>query len=155
LKIEINTREHFTVLALRKQNVAVHSPWFRGDAEVPIYAVDELLGTKLRALYQRKKGRDLFDLWLAFDQGLLDAATVVDCFQRYMAAGGAAVSRAEFEANLAKKAGDRAFHEDVRPLLAMGVSYDPLIALEVVERELLARLPGEPWKGGDVIEGLG
>ena len=38
------------------------SRWFTGAAKVLTYDLDELLGTKLRALYQRKKGRDLFDL---------------------------------------------------------------------------------------------
>lgn len=36
--------------------------WFSGRSELTTYALEELLGTKLRALYQRKKGRDLFDL---------------------------------------------------------------------------------------------
>ncbi|MGH2469017.1 MAG: nucleotidyl transferase AbiEii/AbiGii toxin family protein [Chloroflexota bacterium] len=40
------------------------SPWFTGSADVPTFALEELLGTKLRALYQRRKGRDLFDLVL-------------------------------------------------------------------------------------------
>ncbi|MBM4319451.1 MAG: nucleotidyl transferase AbiEii/AbiGii toxin family protein, partial [Deltaproteobacteria bacterium] len=38
----------------------VENPWFSGAADVATYALDELLSTKLRALYQRKKGRDLF-----------------------------------------------------------------------------------------------
>lgn len=67
LKIEINTREHFTELGLESVPFEVDSPWFGGSAEVNTYALDELLGTKLRALYQRKKGRDLFDLWHALE----------------------------------------------------------------------------------------
>ena len=148
LKIEINTREHFAVLEIQKRRLALDTPWYRGEAEVGIYHLDELLGTKLRALYQRKKGRDLFDLWLAMDRGPTDAASIVSCFRRYMDHGGTPVSRAEFEANLAAKAGDRAFQEDLRPLLAPVVKYDPVIALEVVRRRLLSRLPGRPWRGG-------
>ncbi len=100
LKIEINTREHFAVLPIQSRGMAVDSPWFRGGAEVAVYHCNELLGTKLRALYQRKKGRDLFDLWFALDRGLLDADSVVTCFRRYMDHAGTPVSRAEFEANL-------------------------------------------------------
>lgn len=62
LKVEINTREHGSVHALPRHEFQVANPWFTGSAEVLTYAPAELLGTKLRALYQRKKGRDLFDL---------------------------------------------------------------------------------------------
>ena len=48
------------------------------------YAFEELLGTKLRALYQRKKGRDLFDLQVALDKGVVDVEKVMDCYNRYM-----------------------------------------------------------------------
>lgn len=65
LKVEINTREHFTVLGLVRRPFIVDNGWFRGSAEITTYELDELLATKLRALYQRKKGRDLFDLWSA------------------------------------------------------------------------------------------
>lgn len=64
LKIEINTREHFTVLGYQRRRIDVANPWFTGNAEVVTYELDELLGTKMRAMYQRRKGRDLFDLWL-------------------------------------------------------------------------------------------
>lgn len=40
----------------------MRSPWFHGEALLLTYCAEELLGTKMRALYQRKKGRDLFDL---------------------------------------------------------------------------------------------
>jgi predicted nucleotidyltransferase component of viral defense system len=62
LKVEIHTREHFTVLGLEGAPFAVSNPWFTGAVRIPIYRPEELIGTKLRALYQRKKGRDLFDL---------------------------------------------------------------------------------------------
>jgi len=66
LKVEINSREHFTVLGSVKRGFSVDSRWFSGSASILTYHLDELLGTKVRALYQRKKGRDLFDLWAAF-----------------------------------------------------------------------------------------
>jgi predicted nucleotidyltransferase component of viral defense system len=64
LKVEINTREHFSVLGQQRRPVRVVSPGFTGDADVVIYRPDELCATKLRALDQRSKGRDLFDLAL-------------------------------------------------------------------------------------------
>ncbi len=67
LKIEINTEEHLCVLGLAYLSFGVESGWFSGRALITTFDFNELIGTKLRALYQRKKGRDLFDLWLALD----------------------------------------------------------------------------------------
>lgn len=142
LKVEINTREHFFVLGPRRMRFAVDNPWHSASAEVLTYAPEELLGTKLRALYQRKKGRDLFDLSQALTRlAALDPAQIVACFLRYLAHGGLAVTRAEFEDNLADKAQDQAFLRDVPPLLAAGISYDPVAALARVREVLLSKLP--------------
>lgn len=147
LKIEINTREHFAVLGIDTRPLTVENPWFTGTASLTVYHLDELLGTKLRALYQRKKGRDLYDLWLALGTGKPNPDRLVECFQRYMEHGGAAVSRAELEANLDAKLASAVFHDDLRLLIPAEVEYDPLKAAEVVKDKLIAKLPGEPWKG--------
>ena len=117
LKIEINTREHFTVLGFVHRHVAVDNPWWKGEARVTTFEIDELLGTKLRALYQRRKGRDLFDLWLSLNQGMLVPQRVLACFSEYMKREGYSVSRAQFEQNLHEKQFDPAFLEDLKPLL--------------------------------------
>jgi predicted nucleotidyltransferase component of viral defense system len=147
LKVEINTREHFTVLGIDRHAFTVENPWFRGEAVVPAYELEELLGTKMRALYQRKKGRDLFDLWLALNSTDADLDLIVNCFRRYLDHEGAAVSRALFETNLSRKLGDRSFLEDTRFLIPADVGFDPLVAARLVQATLIARLPGEPWKG--------
>ncbi len=67
IKIEINTRKHFSILGLQKKLFKIENDWFLGNSEVTTYSLEELLGTKLRALYQRKKGRDLFDLASAIE----------------------------------------------------------------------------------------
>lgn len=105
------------------------------------------MGTKLRALYQRRKGRDLFDLWLCLDRGLLDVGQVVACFGEYMKHGGHAVSRAQFEQNLHGKQSDPAFMDDIAPLLNVAVKYDSAVALDLVRKAMIERLPGEPWRG--------
>jgi len=66
LKVEINCREHFTVLGYKDVAFSIDTKWYKGDTKIQTYELEELLGTKLRALYQRKKGRDLFDLYKAF-----------------------------------------------------------------------------------------
>lgn len=148
LKIEINTREHFTELGVKQVPFEVTNPWFNGAADVATYPIDELLCTKLRALYQRRKGRDLFDVWYALDTGRCDPATLLACFDRYMAEGGHSVTRAQFEENLAGKRNQPEFRDDVGPLLRPGLPWDCDAAMDVVLENLVARLPGEPWKGG-------
>lgn len=96
LKIEINTREHFAVFDTIRHPFSIQSPWFEGQAEIRTYALDELLATKLRALYQRRKGRDLFDLWVGLGLNGADPARVADAFRKHMKAGGGKVSRREF-----------------------------------------------------------
>lgn len=142
LKVETNTREHFCVLGPRKARFQVDSPWYSGAADVLTYEPEELLGTKLRALYQRKKGRDLFDLSEALTRlAGLDPEKVVTCFKRYLEGDGHRVTRAEFEKNLAQKIDDKVFLSDVPPLLALGVSFEPAAALERVREAFLSRLP--------------
>ena len=147
LKVEINTREHFTVLGVQRHAYAVANPWFSAESELATYSLAELLGTKMRALYQRKKGRDLFDLWLALTEQDVDADAIVRCFTEYMTFAGAAATRAQFEANMAAKLDDALFVDDIAPLLRPGVEYDAQTAWPVVHESLVRRLPGEPWKG--------
>jgi predicted nucleotidyltransferase component of viral defense system len=147
LKVEINTREHFAVLGTATRTFTVDNRWFAGAVEVAVYRLEELLGTKMRALYQRKKGRDMYDLWHALGTGQPDPDLIVQCFQRYMEYEGTTVSRAEFEANLAAKLTSKAFLDDIRPLIPADADYRPEVAAAVVMGELVARLPGEPWKG--------
>ena len=147
LKIEINSREHFSVLGLQKRPFTVNSPWYSDSADITVYGLEELLGTKLRALYQRKKGRDLYDLWRVLDTEKLNHESVIECFQRYTAHGGKKVTRAQFEENIANKMQDTAFLEDVVPLLPTEVTYKAKTAYELVSSRLIALIPVDPWKG--------
>ena len=149
LKVEINTREHFAVLGYLERRIEVGKPWFSGAAEIPVYTLEEMLATKLRALYQRKKGRDLYDLrlGLALLPDMEGASRVVECFRRYMDHGKTPVSRAQFEENLEIKGRDATFMSDIAPLLPVGVVYDPVDAMRVVRTRLVEALPGSGWKG--------
>lgn len=148
LKVEVNTREHFAVLGMKSRLLNVANPWFTAQAQVTTYQIDELMGTKLRALYQRRKGRDLFDLWLCLDRKLIDPRQVLACFQRYMERGGHTISRAQFEKNLHGKQTDPVFMGDIAPLLSPTIQYDPAQAMRVVRASLIDHLPGDPWRGG-------
>ncbi|MFN7925586.1 MAG: nucleotidyl transferase AbiEii/AbiGii toxin family protein [Bryobacteraceae bacterium] len=148
LKIEVNTREHFTILGHRPKRYEVGSRWFSGTAAIRTFEIEELLATKMRAFFQRRKGRDLFDLEMALRQGL-DTATLVACFEQYMARAGAAVSRAEFEENLVKKLNQSDYLADLPQILSAEALalFDKQAAIERVSTELIGRLKGEPWRG--------
>jgi len=147
LKIEINTTEHFHVLPLQILNHSVESAWFSGSSDVLTYQFNELMATKLRALYQRRKGRDLFDLWHVIDKNLIDADQLVLIFNHYSKHDNQAISRAIFEQNLYLKEQNSDFIADSLILLAVDKNWNFTEAIEVVRKTLLAKLEGEPWRG--------
>lgn len=146
LKVEINSREHFSVLGFTPMPFAVDSRWFTGTADITTYHLNELIGTKLRALYQRRKGRDLFDLAVALKRPDIDPTVIIDVFQTYMTCEGANISRALFEKNLLTKMKNPSFGNDIRPLLTVGTEWSPDVGAEIIMNNLIACLPGEPWK---------
>ncbi len=92
-------------------------------------------------LYQRRKGRDLFDLWWANEQADPDPARIVAILGEYEAAADRPMIRASvLRANLAAKRVP-SFLEEVRPLLRPGVAYDPAVALDWVEATFIRLLP--------------
>jgi predicted nucleotidyltransferase component of viral defense system len=141
LKVEINSREHFAVHGFTSIPFAVSSRWFEGSCQITSYELDELLGTKLRALYQRKKGRDLFDLATALKVPAVDPARIIAAFSEYMDRGGDYVTRELFEQNLASKLRNPQFAADIGPLLARGYRWDMADAAQVVTSRLLTLLP--------------
>lgn len=147
LKVEINSREHFAVYGIASEPFTVSSRWFEGACDISTYTLEELLGTKLRALYQRKKGRDLFDLAVALERVDVDPDRVIAAFSEYMAHGGHHVTRAQFEQNIEAKLGDPQFGADIGPLLSADFSWNSEAAAATVCSRLIARLSGDPWKG--------
>jgi len=147
LKVEVNTREHVAVLGSYRRRFVVENDWFSGAVDVNTYRLEELLATKLRALYQRKKGRDLYDLWFVLTTLDSDVPKVIECFDQYMDRGGTPVSRAEFEANLTAKLRSRQFLADMQPLLPVDVTYDVTSAAALVRKRLIRQLRGDPWRG--------
>lgn len=141
LKIEINTREHFDVFGIEQVDFEVNSRWFNGASTIQTYQLDELLGTKLRALYQRRKGRDLFDLALGLELGHAEPTKVVAAFLHYMEKQGVRTTRAEFEANLAQKLTKPQFVADITPLLANNAQYDLESAVALVRSQLVTLIP--------------
>lgn len=124
VKIEINTREHFTIYGVEQKTYSVNNRWYSRDATVLTYSLDELTGTKLRALYQRKKGRDLFDIDRLLSANMIDPDRTVKAFQAYLENQNLSVSRKQFTNNLTLKMTEPIFREDVESLLVPGANFD-------------------------------
>ena len=151
LKIEIDTREIEAFDAPAELALNVANPWFSGKAAIPTFSREEMMATKLRALLQRHKGRDLYDLAHAlevFDS--LDLDRIVAMFGRYLERSGQTISRAQAQERMFAKLARPRLLLDVRPLL-------PAVQAEALTEEstagsfrrvftaLVDRLPGEPW----------
>ena len=139
LKIEINCKEHNSVFPLINFPFEVKSDWFSGECNIHTFDVHELLATKLRALYQRKKGRDLFDLDYARKHLDIDWVKVVECFKKYItdATGKRPPSQKEFMITMESKIGQLAFDGDMEAILRPGVEYDQAEAWEWMKDNLL------------------
>ena len=85
LKIEINTTEIEAYDTPVEIPFGVDNPWFSGTANVATFSREEMLATKLRALLQRDKGRDLFDITHALTVfGDFNVSRVTECFGLYL-----------------------------------------------------------------------
>lgn len=141
LKLEINCREHFNLLGWNYFPFSVQNEWFTGNFEITTYHLNELLGTKLRALYQRRKGRDLFDLYYADQHTTLDYDQVINCYYEYMRfAVNRLPSRKEFQINIEQKRSSSEFAGDMQGLLNPKLEYDQDKAFEWLNNSLLQKM---------------
>ena len=151
LKIEINIREIEALDGPTALPLEVANSWFSGRAAIPTFSREEMLATKRRALLQRNKGRDLYDLahGLEVFEGL-DIDRIVEMFGRYLDLSGQTMSRVRAQERMFAKLTNPRFLFDMRPLL-------PAVRAEALTEEstaeafrqvfviLVDRLPGEPW----------
>lgn len=121
IKIEINIQENFSVLDRLSKSFSVKSDWFSGDAEINTFQFEELIATKLRALYQRSKGRDVFDLWLALTKKEFNVKSAIQVFEQYMQKENNVITRELFEDNLDLKLKEHSFLDDIGQLLSPGL----------------------------------
>ena len=137
LKIEVNTREHFTVFGYQQIPFQLASSWHKSEGTITTFTLEELLSTKLRALYQRKKGRDLFDLWYAVTKLDCQPKKIVESWKKYMKEENHSVSRREFELNLDAKMQSAQFTGDMHFLIREGIDYTVPAAMELVRKEII------------------
>lgn len=153
LKVEINTREHQPFYEQKSYPFEVKSAWFQAKTQLVSFEPEELFGTKLRALLQRHKNRDLFDLNEGLLQLGLDCDRVIACFQHYLALEEHPISRANAEERMLKKL-NQSLTEDIAPLLPAGVGFtdaDAIAAFARVWGEFIRRIPGDPWKSSNAV----
>ena len=142
LKVEINCKEHFTILDYLNFPYEVKSSWFTGSCNITTYRLEELLGTKLRALYQRRKGRDLFDLYKALIKvPELDKQAIIQCYKKYMEfVVDQLPSRKQFIQNMEAKMQDAEFLGDSAALIRTDEKYNQNEAYELVRTVLIERI---------------
>jgi predicted nucleotidyltransferase component of viral defense system len=148
LKIEINTCEHTNALGLKTYPFELANGWHQARTEIVSFEPEELFATKLRALLQRRQGRDLFDLHEGLKQLRLDSAKLIACFEHYMGLENHLISRAEAEQRMLEKL-TRSLTADVAPLLPAGVRFsedDAIEAFGKIWKELITRIKGDAWK---------
>lgn len=158
LKVEINTREIEAFDPQQALAFKVENPWFTGFAEIPTFSREEMLATKLRALLQRDKGRDLYDLDHALQvfRGL-DADRTVNFFTRYLALSDQNITKAQAQQRMFAKLANPTFLTDMRPLLpaerAVQLTEETTHeAFRRVFEMLINRIPGDNWVNTHVMK---
>ena len=143
LKVEINCREHFNVLGLEEVNFSMQNLWFSGSCKIKTYRLDELIGTKVRALYERRKGRDLYDLYKALQNPELNPDNVISCFKEYMTREEKKPTYKLYVSNMEDKMENDEFLGDTKTLLRPDEEYDAQEAYKIVKEKIIDKLATE------------
>ena len=149
IKVDVNLNEHKSLYPV--VGVSFQSLNEDGDlvsAQTLSYDINEMMGTKTRALLQRKQGRDLYDLWHAWDQSSagatryeVDGRKAMQAFEWYLANENTAIGQAEANQLLAARLRSGDFRRDMDTLLRPGLpKFDVDAAALVVRREYFAHL---------------
>ena len=149
LKIEINEAEFTAFDAPVTVPYKVENPWFSGAANVATFSIEEVLATKIRALLQRNKGRDLVDLAHSLEIfPKLDIQKTINMFMAYTK--GKPIPRWEAEKRMFEKLERQAFLADVLPLLTAEerAEFDEAAGKHAFARVfngLIVKIPGKAW----------
>ena len=138
IKLEINTYERFLAMPVLNKEFSVKSGWYTKTAQVKTFQPEEIAATKIRALYQRAKGRDLFDLWLMLTLLDIDSDKVCNAFETYRPDNYSSKNAIE---NLQKKLTAESFRTDMDNLVTSAIpDYQIDEAAKLVVSKILARL---------------
>jgi predicted nucleotidyltransferase component of viral defense system len=120
LKLEVSFIERFAILG-RVERSLVPSPF--EPLTVNTYHLEELTSTKLRAFYDRRKGRDIYDLFRITDHDLNQAA-VRKMVLYYFYRANKVFHYPSFVSNVKLKVAERGFRDDVHSLVRHGTELD-------------------------------
>jgi len=136
IKIEINTFERTPALPLTEINHSVNTDWFAGEAMVKVFQNEETAATKLRALYQRSKGRDLFDLWLLTNVVRIDPILTCKAFTAYRPDKYTAKKAID---NLLMKIKEKGFSTDINSMVSADLNNYNIeeAASQIIEKYLI------------------
>lgn len=151
IKVDINLNERKSLYSL--VDVDFRSMDDEGElftAKAVSYDINEMMGTKTRALLQRKQGRDLYDLWLAWTQSeanatqyAVDGKKAMQAFEWYLANEGTQIGRAEAATLLSLRLRNQDFRNDMETLLRPGLmKFDVDAAADVVRAAYFVHLSG-------------
>jgi predicted nucleotidyltransferase component of viral defense system len=136
LKIEINTREHLNILGLQEVPFEVQNGWFSGKCNITTYPLEELLSTKYKAIYGRKKGRDLFDIYWALTHLDFDIEKLLYCCrEHYKFAELKYPTDKQFILNMEEKLSDYEYVNDIFSVIRSDIDYSPHKAWELVKEK--------------------
>jgi len=143
IKIETNIAETTPFRAPITIDHAVASRWWSGEAPILTFVLDEMMSTKCRALYQRRKGRDLFDLWLVLTGGEVTSAEIVGGLDHYMQKD--VFTYPQLRLNLLEKLADASFRADLASLsVEMPKGYEVDVAADTLMERIGALLRNAP-----------
>jgi predicted nucleotidyltransferase component of viral defense system len=94
----------------------------------------------MRALYQRRKGRDLFDLWYAIEHKQIDVENLIYAYLKFLDYLQTPPKKKMYLANIAEKMNDDEFLSDMNILLKPGIEFNINEAYEKVKNEILEKL---------------
>ena len=83
---------------------------------------------------------------MVISQNLIDIQSTISIFEKYCQHAQEIVTRVLFEKSLTLKRNHKDFRLDMRPLLPPGFEWDFETAFDLVSREVIAQIRGEPWK---------
>jgi len=150
IKVEVNLNESASLYPL--VDVALDTLDEDGEhakTTVRSYDLNEMLGTKTRALMQREQGRDLFDLahaWQISAAGktpyAVDGAKAMQAFIWYLEKEGTQFSAREANEQLDARLNKTGFRRDMDTLLRPGLpAFDVDSAAEIVREMYFRHLP--------------
>lgn len=147
VKFEFNTRERDLALGSEVHEFAVEIPdelavpnWPGGVVSIRTPRLDEQAAFKVRALWERNKGRDLFDLWAALTQSGANPEIVTSVFNDHYRKSG--FDPAKLLENLHGRLEAGNFESDLKPFVRSWppYGYAPDVAVGLVRDEIVSRL---------------